>query len=210
MGRVKVVHDMSSHNRHCIAVLGDGGCGKTAVTIMFTSNHFVEYYDPTIESNYKRQIVVDDQAVILEILDTAGQDEFTAMQSQWISFGNAFVLLYDITKRASFDRTKNFHHKICMVKDCDTKKQPPIVLLGNKVDLEEQREVATEEGEELAKELNATFFETSALSNTNISEAFIELTRQIRVYYGLNAPASGENKEGDDKKKAKKGLCILL
>uniref|UniRef100_A0A7S4II12 Uncharacterized protein n=1 Tax=Vannella robusta TaxID=1487602 RepID=A0A7S4II12_9EUKA len=196
-------------SRYCITVLGDGGSGKTAVTIMFTSNHFVEYYDPTIESNYKRQIVVDDQAVILEILDTAGQDEFTAMQSQWISFGNAFVLLYDITKRASFDRTKNFHHKINMVKDCDVRNQPPIVLLGNKVDLEDQREVSTEEGEELAKELKATFFETSALANTNISEAFIELTRQIRVYYRLNVLVP-ENGEKAETKKAKKGLCILL
>merc|ERR1712137_1087323 len=195
MGRVKVVHDMSSHNRHCIAVLGDGGCGKTAVTIMFTSNHFVEYYDPTIESSYKRQIVVDDRAVILEILDTAGQDEFTAMQSQWISFGNAFVILYDVTKRASFDRTKNFHHKIPMVKDCDQKKQPPIILLGNKIDLEDQREVSTAEGEDLANQLGATFFETSALTNTNISEAFHELTRRIRVYYGLGEQ---RNAEGTD------------
>lgn len=161
-------------------------------------------------SNYKRQIVVDEQAVILEILDTAGQDEFTAMQSQWIAFGNAFVILYDVTKRESLSRAKNFHHKIMMVNDCDTSSQPPITLLGNKIDLEDQREVQTEEGESLAKEISATFFETSALTNTNISEAFIDITRKIRVHYGLNTNAStGSSKEGKGERK-KKGLCTLL
>ena len=161
-------------------------------------------------SNYKIQVVVDDKAVLLEILDTAGQDEFTAMQSQWISFGNAFAILYDVTKRASFDRTKNFHHKILMVKDCDQKKQPPIVLIGNKIDLEDQREVSTAEGEELAAQLDAIFFETSARTNTNITEAFHELTRRIRVYYGLGEQRNAEGTDQPKVKPKKGGLCILL
>ena len=152
--------------------------------------------------------MVDDEAVVLEILDTAGQDEFTAMQSQWISFGNAFIILYDVTKRASYDRARNFHHKILMVNDCDQKSQPPIILLGNKIDLVEQREIRTEEGEELAKEIGATFFETSALTDTNITEAFFEITRQIRTHYGLNPePSHDSNKP---KKEKKGGFCTLL
>lgn len=156
---------------------------------------------------------MDDQAVILEILDTAGQDEFTAMQSQWIAFGNAFVILYDVTKRESYNRAKNFHHKILMVNDCDTKTQPPITLLGNKIDLEDQREVNTEEGESLAKQLNATFFETSALTNTNISEAFIDITRRIRVFYGLNEDTNTQttaNNSATTKPKPSRRLCIIL
>jgi len=155
-------------------------------------------------SSYKRQIVVDDQAVVLEILDTAGQDEFTAMQSQWISFGNAFIILYDVTRRASFDRIGNFHSKILMVKDCDPKNQPPVVLLGNKVDLEQNRQISTHEGNEAAKKIGATFFETSALQDTNITEAFVEITRQIRVHYGLteNSTSGGKSQ--------KKSFCVLL
>ena len=200
--------------RHAITVLGDGGCGKTAVTIMFTSDHFVEYYDPTIESSYKRQIVVDNAAVLLEILDTAGQDEFTAMQSQWISFGEAFVLIYDITKRISYERIPHIYRRITMVKDCDQSKPPPVVLLGNKTDLAEHREVSTAEGMQLAKQINAIFFETSALNNTNITEAFVELTRAIRKHYGIvTTGGSTENPAGGEPqttKKIKKSLCTLL
>ena len=130
------------------------------------------------------------------------------MQSQWISFGNAFVVLYDITKRTSFDRVKTFHSKILMVKDCDVKTQPPIIVVGNKTDLEDEREVSTEEGQQAALSLGATFFETSALKNTNISETFIEIIRQIRVYYDLNG--SGEQANPVDAIKKKKSFCTML
>lgn len=133
------------------------------------------------------------------------------MQSQWISFGNAFIIIYDVTKRASYDRARNFHHKILMVNDCDQKSQPPIILLGNKIDLVDQREIRTEEGEQLAAEIGATFFETSALTDTNITEAFVEITRQIRKHYGLNPePSQNANADKEPKKPKKGGFCTLL
>jgi GTPase KRas protein len=75
-------------------VLGDGGVGKTALTIQLCSNHFVEEYDPTIEDSYRKQVVIDDESCLLEILDTAGQEEFTALRDQWIRDCEGFVLIY--------------------------------------------------------------------------------------------------------------------
>lgn len=65
-----------------LVVLGDGGVGKTALTIQLCLNHFIEAYDPTIEDSYRKHAVIDDQPVLIEILDTAGQEEYTALRDQ--------------------------------------------------------------------------------------------------------------------------------
>eukprot|EP01114_Cavostelium_apophysatum_P023511 TRINITY_DN8884_c0_g1_i2.p1 TRINITY_DN8884_c0_g1~~TRINITY_DN8884_c0_g1_i2.p1 ORF type:complete len:125 (+),score=14.41 TRINITY_DN8884_c0_g1_i2:83-457(+) len=117
---------------HKLVVLGDGGSGKTAITIQCTSNHFVEYYDPTIESSYRRQVVIDGKACVLDILDTAGQDEYSALRSQWIRSGEGFLVVYDITSRTSFELAERFRSTILMDLDSDS---VPMILVGNKCDL---------------------------------------------------------------------------
>jgi len=167
-----------------ITVLGGGAVGKTAFTIQLVSHHFVEFYDPTIESSYRQQFMVDDQIAMLDILDTAGQEEYTALQAQWIRSGEGFVLLYSITDRQTFDEVETFRTKILNVKDVAEENAPPIVLVGNKVDLEDKREVSTEEGRALAKTFNCDFFEASAKTRYNVQESFFQLVRVIRLRQG--------------------------
>jgi len=161
-----------------LVVLGDGGVGKTALTIQLTSNHFVEYYDPTIESCYRRQVVIDEDACILDVLDTAGQEEYTALTSQWIRSGEGFAIVYSIASRSSFERTDKIKDSILHHFDTYS---VPMILVGNKADLEADREVSTMEGMELAKSWGGVpFLEASAKTRKNVDETFFSLFRQIR------------------------------
>ncbi|KIR26268.1 Ras family, other [Cryptococcus deuterogattii LA55] len=100
-----------------ITVLGDGGVGKTAITVQFTMSSFVETYDPTIEDCYRKQWVVDDQPCLLEVLDTAGQEEYTALRDQWIREGEGFLIVYSITSRPTFERVEHVVERVLRVKD---------------------------------------------------------------------------------------------
>lgn len=143
-------------------------------------NHFVETYDPTIEDSYRKQVVLDGQPATLEVLDTAGQEEYTALRDQWIREGEGFLLVYSITSRSSFSRIRSFFNQIQRVKEDDDPFS--IVIVGNKSDRgPEEREVSTQEGEALAEELGGVaFFESSAKRNIHIEAAFFECARQCK------------------------------
>eukprot|EP01089_Gocevia_fonbrunei_P022505 TRINITY_DN9130_c0_g1_i1.p1 TRINITY_DN9130_c0_g1~~TRINITY_DN9130_c0_g1_i1.p1 ORF type:complete len:219 (+),score=35.93 TRINITY_DN9130_c0_g1_i1:78-734(+) len=168
---------MSSNLEYKIVLLGDGGVGKSALTIQLMQNHFIIDYDPTIEDAYRKQAVIDEIACLLDILDTAGQDEYSAMRDQYMRSGQGFVLAYSINNRKSFEKILPLYEHIIRVKD---KESIPVVLVGNKCDLECVREISKEEGEELAKSLNAPFFECSAKQRLNVEHAFFEVVREIR------------------------------
>jgi len=197
-----------------LTVLGSGGVGKTAFTIQMCSSHFVEYYDPTIESSYRRQVVIDDIACVLDVLDTAGQEEYSALRSQWIRGGEGFLILYSITQRTSFDEVEGFRRQIFQVKDVDASEAPPIVLVGNKADLTKDRDVSTQEGQHLAQQWGCPFFEASAKTRSNVDEAFFEVVRKIRVVEGTPAAGKeGERKPGSKKRSGgtwKKNSCVLF
>ena len=182
-----------SHFKICC--LGDGGVGKTALTIQLCSNHFVEEYDPTIEDSYRKQVVIDDESCLLEILDTAGQEEFTALRDQWIRDCEGFVIIYSITSRSSFEQVSTFKEQVMRVKDVDSL---PMMLVGNKCDLENKREVSTTEGQDLARAFGAQFKEASAKTRINVEEVFYDLVRSIRSHQGKKTvgpgkkPASGK------------------
>ncbi|ORY50481.1 hypothetical protein BCR33DRAFT_713272 [Rhizoclosmatium globosum] len=160
-----------------IVVLGDGAVGKTALTIQYCLNNFVEHYDPTIEDSYRKQVVVDNESCILEILDTAGQEEYAAMGDQWLRMGDGFLLVYSITSRQSFNRVKRFHEHMIRVRQTDA---TPMVLVGNKCDMPGERQVSTQEGLELSKILKCAFIETSAKSKYNVENAFHLSVRVLR------------------------------
>ncbi|KAK6355040.1 Ras GTPase ras2 [Orbilia brochopaga] len=183
-----------------LVVLGDGGVGKTALTIQLCLNHFVETYDPTIEDSYRKQVVIDQQSCMLEVLDTAGQEEYTALRDQWIRDGEGFLLVYSISSRSSFARIKRFHQQIQRVKDSipnainsasplgspvlsSSSSNPtpiPIMLVGNKSDRVTEREVSTQEGMKLAQELDCQFVEASAKNCVNVEKAFYDVVRMLR------------------------------
>lgn len=182
-----------------LVILGGGGVGKSALVIRLVTDNFMDEYDPTIEDSYRKQVTIDDDAAILDILDTAGQEEYSSMQDQWMREGKGYVLVYSIDNRQSFDEISAFKEKILRAKEMD---KVPMVLVGNKCDLTE-RAVTLEEGQELAKMMDCPFMETSAKSKINNEECFYEAVREINR---MDEAARASTK----KTKPKKFQCNIL
>jgi GTPase KRas len=146
--------------------------------------------------------VIDDQTCLLEILDTAGQEEFTALRDQWIRECEGFVIVYSITSSHSFHQVKAFKQQVNRVKDAD---DLPIMLVGNKCDLEEEREVLKSQGVALAEKFGFQFKEASAKTRVNVEEAYYDLVRTIRgIKAGEIQPGKPTTKPGEkDKAPAK-------
>eukprot|EP01121_Diplochlamys_sp_Union-15-3_P007375 TRINITY_DN1870_c0_g1_i1.p1 TRINITY_DN1870_c0_g1~~TRINITY_DN1870_c0_g1_i1.p1 ORF type:complete len:193 (-),score=51.70 TRINITY_DN1870_c0_g1_i1:37-615(-) len=186
-----------------IVVLGSGGVGKSALTVQFVQGIFVEKYDPTIEDSYRKMVEVDGEQYMLEILDTAGTEQFTAMRDLYMKNGQGFVLAYSIIAQSTFNDLPEMKDQILRVKDTDS---VPMVLVGNKCDLSDQRVITTEQGEALARKFNASFLEASAKTKINVEQIFYDLIRQINK---MTPPSSKKEKGGDGKKKRRGGCQVL-
>ncbi|KAJ3592587.1 hypothetical protein NHX12_007714 [Muraenolepis orangiensis] len=161
-----------------LVVVGDGGVGKSALTIQFFQKIFVPDYDPTIEDSYLKHTEIDGQWAILDVLDTAGQEEFSAMREQYMRTGDGFLIVFSVTDKASFEHVDRFHQLILRVKD---REAFPMVLVANKVDLLHLRKITSEQGQEMAAKHNISYIETSAKDPPlNVDKAFHELVRVIR------------------------------
>ncbi|SCU86197.1 LAMI_0D00848g1_1 [Lachancea mirantina] len=176
----------SNIREYKLVVVGGGGVGKSALTIQLIQSHFVDDYDPTIEDSYRKQVVIDNKVSILDILDTAGQEEYSAMREQYMRTGEGFLLAYSVTSRNSFDELMTYYQQIMRVKDVD---YVPVFVVGNKSDLEDERQVSFEEGANLAKQFNAPFLETSAKQAINVEDAFYGLVRLVRDNGGTYNPS---------------------
>ncbi|KAA6401582.1 MAG: putative Ras GTPase [Streblomastix strix] len=163
---------------HKIVVMGGGGVGKSALSIQFIMKKFVSEYDPTIEDQYRMQTTVDDQTCYLDIIDTAGQEEFSAMQDQYMISGDGFLLVYAVDSQPSYQEVKKLRDRILTVKEKD---KVPIVVCANKVDLPENyHHVKPQDGKDLARQLGVPVLDTSAKDRINVDEAFHKLVREIR------------------------------
>uniref|UniRef100_A0A3P9N3E6 Uncharacterized protein n=1 Tax=Poecilia reticulata TaxID=8081 RepID=A0A3P9N3E6_POERE len=116
-----------------VVVLGSGGVGKSALTVQFVTGSFIEKYDPTIEDFYRKEIEVDSSPSVLEILDTAGTEQFASMRDLYIKNGQGFILVYSLVNQQSFQDIKPMRDQIIRVKRYE---RVPMILVGNKVDLE--------------------------------------------------------------------------
>ena len=181
-------------------IVGGGGVGKSALTIQLIQNHFVDEYDPTIEDSYRKQLCVDEEVCLLDILDTAGQEEYAAMRDQYIRSGEGFLMVYSVTSRISFNEIVGFREQILRTKDEDS---VPMVIAGNKIDLVTERQITKEEGETLARGFGCSFLEVSARSRINVEEVFFELIRAIRWERQRRSPTAPA-------KKKKSALCKVL
>ncbi|XP_026524753.1 ras-related protein Rap-2a [Pseudonaja textilis] len=159
-----------------VVVLGSGGVGKSALTVQFVTGTFIEKYDPTIEDFYRKEIEVDASPSVLEILDTAGTEQFASMRDLYIKNGQGFILVYSLVNQQSFQDIRPMRDQIIRVKRYE---KVPVILVGNKVDLENEREVSSSEGRALAEEWGCPFMETSAKSKTMVDELFAEIVRQM-------------------------------
>lgn len=196
-----------------VIILGSGGVGKSAITIQLVQNRFVAAYDPTIEDSYKKTLNVDDKDVSLDILDTAGQDDFAAIRTTYMRSGQGFVVVFAVNDPSSFEAVDKFQSDIKVTSE---KEDIPIVVCGNKCDIPD-REVTEDEAKQYCQERGLKYFETSAKDNYNIQESFIEVVRMMRKQNQSNQPANsgGETKEKKTKEsknnteKGEGGCCSV-
>ena len=142
---------------------------------------FLTEYEPTIEDSYRKQVAVDEQNVMLDILDTAGQEEYAALRDQYMMTGEGFILAFSLVDRTTYDELKALHLQILKVKGSSA---VPIVLVGNKLDLATRepakRAVPASEALKLAGEWGVQYFEASAKDGTNVDESWRPLVRLVR------------------------------
>lgn len=176
-------------------MLGAGGVGKSCLTAQFVQNLWIDSYDPTIEDSYRKVVNVDGKTsrriyyiakqfigrqIVLEILDTAGTEQFTAMREIYMKQGQGFLLVFSITNLNSFYELAELREQIIRIKEDDETHETPIVVVGNKSDLEDDRAVSRARAFQLAQSWGQKpYFETSARRRTNVDEVFLNLCRQI-------------------------------
>jgi len=163
-------------------VVGAGAVGKSCLTLKFVQKIFVEVYNPTVEDSYRKQELVDNEPVVLDILDTAGQEEYSSVRDHYIKSGQGFLCVYSVTSQASFMEVDKYRELVTRVKDSET---VPFILVGNKCDLEDEREIKFNQGKSLAQKWNVPFMETSAKDGRNVDEVFHEVVRRIRRELGV-------------------------
>ncbi|XP_023720050.1 GTP-binding protein Di-Ras2 isoform X2 [Cryptotermes secundus] len=161
-------------NDYRVVVFGAGGVGKSSLVLRFVKGTFRESYIPTIEDTYRQVISCNKNICTLQITDTTGSHQFPAMQRLSISKGHAFILVYSVTSRQSLEELRPIWDVIREMKGADLA-TIPVMLVGNKCDETENREVATTEGEAEASRWGCNFMETSAKTNHNVKELFQEL-----------------------------------
>jgi small GTP-binding protein len=188
-----------------VLLLGDWSVGKTCLLMRYMDNTFTEMHLSTIGIDSKVKIVNLKEGLDakIQIWDTAGQERYKTIAKSYIKGANGILLVYDVTQRTSFEGIKNW---VKQIKD-QVSSRVSVVLIGNKTDLVDKREVKTEEGEELGKEYNYQFFETTAKDGININEAFEALIKTIAEKYSYKPVNHGYKLENEKVLNESKGCC---
>ncbi|KAG8663701.1 hypothetical protein MANES_01G266736v8, partial [Manihot esculenta] len=174
-----------------VVVIGDSAVGKTQLLSRFTKNEFCLDSKSTIGVEFQtRTVTIKGKVVKAQIWDTAGQERYRAVTSAYYRGALGAMIVYDITKRPTFDHVARWVEELRAHADNSI----VITLIGNKADLMDQRAVSTEDAVEFEEDQGLFFFETSALSGENVDKAFLRLLEEI---YGV---ISKKALEGGDKK----------
>lgn len=166
---------------HSLIVVGGGGVGKSALALRFMFNDFTDDYDPTKADSYRRTYrTLDGRDCTIDILDTAGQEEYAAIRDNYFRSGDAFVAVFALNERAGFEMLPALHDQICRAVEIE----PPFVLVGNKTDLIEDNEEARKVGKEEAEQLSATwgdcvYLEASAKKDENVETVFSTVIERV-------------------------------
>lgn len=179
----------------------------------------MEDYEPTKADSYRKKVLLDGSECQIDILDTAGQEDYAAIRDNYFRSGEGFLVVFSICERDSFVATQDFRDQILRVHDNE---RIPFILVGNKaradagrapraaadatmrrqIDLEEKRRVSSEEAKAKADSWGVPYIEASAKTKRNVDQAFFDLLRQVR-----NVKAQNQERQGGRKKRSK---CALL
>ena len=171
-----------------IITLGEAGTGKTSIINRFVNNCFDDKVAPTIGSDLRfTNMNVYGREFRLKVVDTAGLETFSSLPVSYLREANGVLLVFDVTDRWSFER--GILRKMLRCIDRDEKR---IILVGSKVDAEDEREVTREQAEEFAANLGVLYFETSALTGQNIQKVFEEIAKVIYITSDLTNPTVKE------------------
>ncbi len=171
-----------------LITLGNSEVGKSSIINQFVFKNFDKDLINTIGMDSKNyEIKIDDKTIKLKIWDTAGQERFRSIQKHYYNKVDGILFIYDITNKTSFDIIEQWYNEVKNYNDNIIG-----VLIGNKTDLEDNRTVTTEQGQELAKKLNFAFYECNSVDGENVHEAFESLVKMI-----LEEKNKNKNKETD-------------
>uniref|UniRef100_A0A6G3MI69 GTPase HRas (Trinotate prediction) n=1 Tax=Henneguya salminicola TaxID=69463 RepID=A0A6G3MI69_HENSL len=178
-----------------IVIVGAGGVGKSAIVTQFMQNQFSDEYDPTIEDTYRKHIIIDSQDYLLDILDTAGQEEYNTIKDQYMREGMGFLAVFGLDSVISLKELEGYITQIRSVKgDSST----PIIMVGNKCDIEQK--VSQKDIEDMRKKFNIPIILTSAKIRKNVDETFETIVRMI----------TEKNNESKKKTRRKEKKCSIL
>eukprot|EP01127_Copromyxa_protea_P006235 TRINITY_DN1604_c0_g1_i2.p1 TRINITY_DN1604_c0_g1~~TRINITY_DN1604_c0_g1_i2.p1 ORF type:complete len:191 (-),score=42.85 TRINITY_DN1604_c0_g1_i2:90-662(-) len=159
-----------------ILLVGDSGSGKSSVIHRYTEGVFSDAYISTVGVDFKvKPVTVGTKAIKLQIWDTAGQERFRTITANFFRGSHAIIVVYDVTNSDSFSNVSQWLEEVRKYAPVDVK----LILLGNKIDLVESRQVTTEEGKSCATGKNMTFFESSAKDDTNVADVFEHVAKVL-------------------------------
>ena len=174
-----------------VLLVGNSDVGKSSLILRYVDQIWNDVFVPTIGVDFKvKSLEIENKSIKLQIWDTAGQERFRNVISSYFKGEHGILLIFDITSRDSFKELENWLAEV--EKNAST--QILKILIGNKCDLEEEREISKDEGEAFAMRNGMQYIETSAKINTNVNEAFEALSKIMVEYYSKKSSAINENK----------------
>ncbi|KAI0628515.1 ras-domain-containing protein [Trametes polyzona] len=195
-----------SSQRYSMVVLGAGGVGKSALIVRYGKNTFLDRYDPTVEEEYEVTVEYEEKRshahtaqcdairrrTKLQIIDTAGVEQFTDINESYIENGQGFVLVFSLTQEATLKDVDHIRQQIYRIKGGE--QDIPIVVVGTKMDLTGEREVSSETMQELAVKWSLPIYETSAKKGWHVNEVFNHLLSRMRKRYPNGVPKSEKHR----------------
>jgi len=190
---------------HKVIMVGSGGVGKSALTLQFMYDEFVEDYEPTKADSYRKKVMLDGVEVQIDILDTAGQEDYAAIRDNYFRSGEGFLCVFSITEAESFQATTDFREQILRVK---ADENIPFLLVGNKSDLEDKRQIPVTDAAQRAETWGVPYVETSAKTRENVDKAYFDLLRIMSDY--RSKPAQNGPSPDHAPDAAGRGCCSVL